>query len=49
MLGSDRIIFSVDYPYTPNEPALALLDSAPIDQADREKIVQGNVERLLSL
>ncbi|NKE56656.1 amidohydrolase [Lentzea sp. PSKA42] len=49
VLGADRIIFSVDYPYTPNEPARALLDNAPIDDADREKIAHGNVERLFGL
>jgi predicted TIM-barrel fold metal-dependent hydrolase len=49
VVGVDRIIFSVDYPFAPNEPARALLDNAPISPADREKIAHGNVERLLRL
>ncbi|MDX8143235.1 amidohydrolase family protein [Lentzea sp. BCCO 10_0061] len=49
VLGTDRIIFSVDYPYTLNEPARVLLDNAPINQEDREQIARGNVERLLRL
>lgn len=49
VLGADRIIFSVDHPYTPNEPMVNLLKTAPIDEADREKIAHGNVEKLLRL
>jgi predicted TIM-barrel fold metal-dependent hydrolase len=49
VLGADRIIFSVDYPYSDNVEARAFLDSAPISDADREKIAHGNVERLLRM
>ena len=49
VLGADRIIFSVDYPFSKNAPARAFLDAAPISPADREKIAHGNVERLLGL
>jgi len=49
VLGIDRLIFSVDYPYTENTSARALLDTAPISAADREKLAHGTVEALLGL
>lgn len=49
VMGADRIIFSVDYPFSQNVLGRAFLDSAPISNADREKIAHGNVERLLGL
>jgi predicted TIM-barrel fold metal-dependent hydrolase len=47
--GTDRILFSVDYPYTSNQKALPFLNSLPISPADRAKIAHGNAERLLKL
>lgn len=49
VLGADRIIFSVDYPFSDNVEGRAFLDAAPINPADREKIAHGNVERLLRM
>lgn len=49
VLGADRIIFSVDYPFSDNTAARAFLDRAPLSRADREKIAHGNAERLLGL
>jgi predicted TIM-barrel fold metal-dependent hydrolase len=49
VVGADRVIFSVDYPYSTNEEARAFIDGAPISPADKEKIAHGNVERLLGL
>lgn len=49
VLGADRVLFSVDYPYSPNDAGRAFLDSAPISAADREKIAHGNAERLLGV
>ncbi len=48
-LGSDRIMFSVDYPYEYSEQAVEFIDNAPISDTDREKICHGNVEQLLGL
>ena len=48
-IGADRIIFSVDYPYSTNEQGRMFLDSASISQADKEKISHLNAERLLKL
>jgi predicted TIM-barrel fold metal-dependent hydrolase len=49
VFGADRIMFAVDYPYSPNALGRAFLDSAPISNADREKIAHGNAERILKL
>jgi hypothetical protein len=49
VVGVDRLIFSVDYPYTDNGAARALLDTAPISPSDREKLAHGTVEQLLRL
>jgi len=47
--GVERIMFSVDYPYSENATGRAFLDSLPIAPADREKIAHGNADRLLKL
>lgn len=49
VVGEDRIIYSMDYPYIRNEGARAFLENAPIDQRVREKVAHSNAERLLSL
>jgi hypothetical protein len=49
VLGADRIIFAIDYPFSPNEAGRAFLDKAQLNSADREKIAHGNAERLLRL
>jgi predicted TIM-barrel fold metal-dependent hydrolase len=48
-LGADRIIFSVDYPYSTNQQGRAFLESAPISPVDKEKISHLNAERVLKL
>ncbi len=48
-LGSDRVMFSVDYPYEYTHEAVEFIDKAPISETDREKICHGNAERLLKL
>jgi hypothetical protein len=39
----------VDCPYTDNASARALLDTAPISTADRDKLAHATVEALLRL
>ena len=47
--GADRIMFSVDYPFSANATGRAFLDGLPVSPADREKIAHGNADRLLRL
>jgi len=49
VMGADRIIFSVDYPFSANEHGRIFLASASISPADKEKIGHLNAERLLKL
>lgn len=48
-VGTDRIMFSADYPYASMKEARAFLGQLPVNPFDREKIAHGNAERLLKL
>ena len=47
--GIDRILYSVDYPYAPNERGRAFLQSLSLSPADLAKVAHGNADRLLGL
>jgi len=49
VVGADRVIFSVDYPYSAAKEGRAFIDAAPMSPADRDKIAHGNAERLLGM
>ncbi|MBV9224865.1 MAG: amidohydrolase [Acidobacteriaceae bacterium] len=49
VVGADRILFSVDYPYSSNEQGRAFLEKLSLAPVDFEKITHGNAERLLKL
>ena len=49
VLGVDRVLFSVDYPFGSNQAGRRLLDMLPLSPADRAKIAGGNAERVLRL
>jgi uncharacterized protein len=49
IVGTDRILFSVDYPFSPNTQGRAFLDTLCISSDDKEKISHLNAERLLKL
>ncbi len=49
VMGADRILYSVDYPYLTNTGARSFLERLPISQTDRVKIAYGNAESLLGL
>lgn len=48
-IGADRILFAVDYPYEPMDPAAAWIERAPISENDRRKIAHLNSRALFSL
>jgi hypothetical protein len=49
VLGVDRVLFSVDYPFGGNAAARAMLDALPVSPADKAKIAGENAERILGL
>ncbi len=49
VIGADRVMFSVDYPYSSNSEGRDFILGAPISETDREKLAFGNAQRLLGL
>ena len=49
VLGPDRILFGVDYPFAPNEVGTRWLDAAPINDQDKRKIYSENAQRVFHL
>lgn len=47
--GIDRIMFSVDYPYSPNTKGRTFLDRLRLAPADMAKLCHGNADNLLKL
>lgn len=49
-MGIDRVLFSIDYPFVPNDPAwLKWAENTSFSAEDRAKIIGGNAEKLLKL
>ena len=48
-MGADRVLFSVDYPFSANASGREFLDTLPVGGDDFEKIAHRNAERLLKL
>jgi predicted TIM-barrel fold metal-dependent hydrolase len=49
VVGADRLLFSVDYPFSANTKGVDFLKSLPISEDDREKIAFQNAARLLKI
>jgi predicted TIM-barrel fold metal-dependent hydrolase len=47
--GIDRIMFSVDYPFAPNEKGREFLDRISLSPVDMAKLTHGNADKLLKL
>jgi 2,3-dihydroxybenzoate decarboxylase len=48
-MGADRILFSVDWPFVANTPAVRWIDTVPVSDEDKVKILSGNAKRLLRI
>ncbi len=49
VLGVDRIIHSVDFPFISNQDAKSFIQNAPIGDEDKEKIAHCNAENLFKM
>ena len=49
VIGADRIIHSVDYPFILNDEALPFIENAPISENEKEMIAHRNAEGLFKL
>jgi len=49
MLGVQRLMFAVDYPFQDNLSAMKFLDQCALSAEDKERFAHGNAERLLKL
>ena len=48
-MGIDRVMFSVDYPFVANKPAVDWIPTIPLCDEDKVKLLSGNAKRLLRL
>lgn len=49
LMGAERILYSIDYPYQSLDGARAFIEHLPISAGDKALIAHGNAERLLGL
>lgn len=49
VLGTDRIMYSVDYPFIDMDDAQAFLQEARIPEAEKQAIAHGTAEKFLGL
>jgi uncharacterized protein len=49
VFGIDRVLFSIDYPYSSNRTGRNFLDTLKLSAPDLEKFAHGNADRLLKL
>ena len=48
-IGADNIMWAIDYPYQPQQPAVDFIDAAPLSDEDRAKICHLNAERIFRI
>lgn len=47
--GADRVMFSIDYPFSANQRGRDFLDALPISPDDKAKLAHANADKLLKL
>jgi 2,3-dihydroxybenzoate decarboxylase len=49
VLGVDRVLYAMDYPYQFVPDEVKVIDSLPISEEDKKKLYQTNAERVFAL
>ena len=49
VLGADRVMFAIDWPFQPSRPAVAFMNAVEIPAADKALIFHKNAERVFGL
>jgi len=49
VLGADRIMWAIDYPYQVSPPSVKWMNETAISEEDRHKIFHGNAERIFHI
>jgi 2,3-dihydroxybenzoate decarboxylase len=49
VLGMDRVLYAMDYPYQYDAAEVAAQDALPISDADKKKFFQANAEAVFGL
>jgi len=49
VVGEDNVMWAIDYPYQPSRPAVAFMDTAPIESAVKAKLYHRNAERIFHI
>ena len=48
-MGIDHILYAIDYPFVANAPGVEWIDTIPLSDEDKAKLLSGNSKRLLKL
>jgi predicted TIM-barrel fold metal-dependent hydrolase len=48
-MGIDRVLFAVDWPFVDNMPATQWIDTVPLCDEDKVKLLGGNARRILQM
>jgi 2,3-dihydroxybenzoate decarboxylase/5-carboxyvanillate decarboxylase len=49
VLGADRVLWAIDYPYQPSKPAVSWMNKAEIAREHKDAIYHGNAERIFHI
>ena len=48
-IGVERVMWAIDYPYQPTEPAVRFIDEAPLTDDERQLVAGGNAARIFGI
>jgi 2,3-dihydroxybenzoate decarboxylase/5-carboxyvanillate decarboxylase len=48
-LGIDNVMWAIDYPYQPMQPAVEFIENFPCTEAEMHALCHGNAERVFKI